>query len=88
MASNIEHLECLVDLWYLWTLFATKRLLFAVEMYYIWGKEISMHLSKYEKTSLINRFVKFFENYAPSCFFWELYKLCTQSRITRFRIRA
>lgn len=48
-ASSIKHPECLVDLQYLWMLFATKRWLFAVKMYYIYGQEISMDLSKYGK---------------------------------------
>ena len=43
MASSIERL---VDLW---TLFAMKQFPFAVEVYYTRRKEISMHLSRYEK---------------------------------------
>ena len=47
--SSIERLECLVDLRYLWTLFAMKRWLLAAKMYYICRAKISMHLSRYEK---------------------------------------
>ena len=83
-------MECLVDLQYLWMLkFAKKQWLFAVKVYFIYGKKISMHLSRYEN-NLIDGFVKnlIFENYAPLRVFLELCELCTQRRIMQFCIRT
>ena len=88
MASSIERLGCLVDLRHLWTLFVSKRRLFAVKIYYIYGKKISMHLSRYEKKN-INRFVKICKNYyVPLCIFSRIVQImhsepnyCMQFRI-------
>ena len=87
MAKSIEHQECLVDLWYLWTPFSTKWWLFAAKMYYVYGKNISMHLSTYGKNRLIDlsKCWKINHHYA---FFKELCELCAQSRIVWFSILA
>ena len=38
-------------------------------------EKISMHLTRYEKTYLSNRFVKILENYAPLCVFFGIMRI-------------
>ena len=90
-ASDIECLECLVDLLYLWTLFATKQWLFGVKMYiYLWEKKLCMkknfmHLSRYEKnTACYHICHNFWKLCTIMCFsFWR-----AQSQIIRVGFRA
>ena len=79
-APTASSIDAWNDLRYLWTFFATKQWLFAAEMYYIYGKNISLHFSRCEN---------FWELCAIMHFFYsELCELCAQSLIMRFRIRT
>ena len=81
MASSIECLECLVDLRYLWMLFATKQSLFAVKMYYIYWEIKRPCISKvWKKHSVLEIDL--------SKFFPDLCELFAQSQIMQFHIHA
>ena len=59
-AQNASGMPCLVEP----ALFATKRWLFAAKMYRTYGKKISMHLSRYEKSIA---YKQIFQNFPTLC---------------------
>ena len=87
MASSTERLECLVDLRYLWILFATKQWLFAAKMYYIYKKKfpcISQGMKKHSLLIDLPKFLKIMCHYRFFCFFRNYVNYALRAKLCDF----